>query len=203
MMKLCKLIIAMWISLPQFKGEFFLYHFLEAYILHLENYMLNLRMTASSAMVTYAFKTSHYVLESCMAHISGECILDIERMAEKACDTIEKEIQQREKQNEGAKVSQLNRRDTVILNNYGTHKNELADAVHGQGPTRSPRQPVQDFSRPQNEREMMNKTMQPRHQRNYDPQEMMQTATNDDTFDHRGFDPRFDDVPLNQSINFA
>ena len=82
----------MWVMLPQLKGEFFLYHFLESYMLHFENYLLKIRMQISSMVTSGGFKVSHYILTSCLANISGECILQVQEMAEKACDLIEKEI---------------------------------------------------------------------------------------------------------------
>jgi hypothetical protein len=70
MMKLAKLVIAMWIMLPQLKGEFFLYHFLEGYILHFEKYLLRFRMTCGSAMTLWCAKLFSWMLDSFLTGIS-------------------------------------------------------------------------------------------------------------------------------------
>ena len=86
----------MWILLPQFKGEFFMWHFLESYILHVEKYLLTVRMKVSSFITIKAFKVSNYFLGICLAHISWDSIQEIEHMADKVVEMVDLEIKFRD-----------------------------------------------------------------------------------------------------------
>lgn len=44
--------------------------------------------------------------------------MEVEKMAEEACDLIGKEINQRKQQSKGASFSKEMRRDTVIIKNF-------------------------------------------------------------------------------------
>jgi hypothetical protein len=70
MMKLAKLGISMWILLPQLKGEFFLYHLIEGYILHFEKYLLQFRMKCGSAMTLQCAKLFVWMLDMFLTGIS-------------------------------------------------------------------------------------------------------------------------------------
>ena len=75
-MPLVKLLIGMWILAPQFKGEFFIYHFLIEYLLQFEHYILNIRCQSSSNIVFYSQIVSHFILKKTITFLSEECIVN-------------------------------------------------------------------------------------------------------------------------------
>lgn len=82
MMKLAKLGISMWILLPQTKGEFFIYHLVESYILHFEKYLLQIRMKISSSVTLYSAKAFSYIMSSCLTSISQDAIDEVLNITE-------------------------------------------------------------------------------------------------------------------------
>ena len=112
MMKLAKLGIAMWILLPQLKGEFFLYHMMEGYILHFEKYLLTFRMKCGSTLTTYCAKLFSWMLSMFLTGISVECIEEILDIAEDCIKKAENEIKLRKSEGKG---QGFNRRDTIVM----------------------------------------------------------------------------------------
>ena len=199
MTRFFKLAIAMWIMLPQFKGEFFMYHFIETHMLRVETYLLSIRMNMSSLFTTYCFKLARWAIHSCLPHISGDCILELQDMSAEVAEAVDAEIGERAAQNDGRGADDsYSKRDTTIIKDYQLHRGQFNQTLPG--PARSQ---VQDFSRPYGD--AGNRTMkQQRVGKHYDVQEMpsagdalpyMQTVPDDQL--------GFDDVPLNQSINMG
>lgn len=113
MMKLAKLGISMWILLPQLKGEFFLYHLIEGYILHFEKYLLLYRMKFGSACTLQCAKFFSWMLGTFLTGISQECIDEILDISENAISKAEEELRLRKIEGKGD-----NRRDTIVIQNH-------------------------------------------------------------------------------------
>ena len=120
MMKLAKLGIAMWIMLPQLKGEFFLYHLIEGYILHFEKYLLQLRMRCGSVLTLQTAKLFSWMLSTFLTGISQQCIENILDISEDAIKKGEEELRLRKVEGKGN-----NRRDTVVMQNVNDNPNAM------------------------------------------------------------------------------
>ena len=114
MMKLAKLGISMWILLPQLKGEFFIYHIIETYILHFEKYLLQVRMKVGSTVTIYSAKAFAYIVSSCLTSISQDSIEEMLNITEDLIKQGEDELKMRQSEGKGRD----NRRDTVVVDSF-------------------------------------------------------------------------------------
>jgi len=88
-MPLVKLLLGLWILAPQFKGEFFIYHFLIEYLLQFEHYILNIRCQFSSNIVYYSQLVSFFVLRKTITFLSEECIVKTQDFLKSAQNLLE------------------------------------------------------------------------------------------------------------------
>ena len=70
-----KICVGVWIMLPQFKGEFFLYHFMLEYILQAERFLLSKRSGFGSVLVNFFTTVQIGALKVSLSFISEECIV--------------------------------------------------------------------------------------------------------------------------------
>ena len=68
---LIKLSIGMWVLLPQAKGEFFVYHLIEEYLLQFERVISEFRCKIASFLVNITQKLALYTLNSNITFISA------------------------------------------------------------------------------------------------------------------------------------
>jgi hypothetical protein len=72
---LAKVCIGIWIMLPQFKGEFYLYHMIVDKMLIVERAILSYRCIALSHLVTFFSAIQVGSLKFALTYISEECIV--------------------------------------------------------------------------------------------------------------------------------
>ena len=70
-----KVLLAFWIMLPQFKGEFFMYHLIEDYIQKCEHFILEIRSKICSSIVRFFTLLQLGSLKLCVTYISEECVV--------------------------------------------------------------------------------------------------------------------------------
>lgn len=90
---LLRISFAIWIMLPQFKGEFYLWHLLEEYIKKVEHKLLKVRCEISSAVVRFFTVLSTGALKICITYISDECIVKTQEAANENLKFIKEEVQ--------------------------------------------------------------------------------------------------------------
>ena len=88
-----KIAIGFWIMLPQFKGEFYLYHFLEEYIYKVERILLGWRCNMCSAMVTFCSTLHLGALKFAVSFISEKCVMNSLENCKQALEILEDEVQ--------------------------------------------------------------------------------------------------------------
>lgn len=74
-MPLVKCCLVFWITLPQCRGEFFIYEALAAYILRLERILLLQRATVCSKIIRLLFNVSSGSIKSFVTFASEEAIV--------------------------------------------------------------------------------------------------------------------------------
>ena len=87
-----KIAIGVWIMLPQFKGEFFLYHFMLEYILLAERFLLSKRSAVCSVLVNFFTSVHIGALKVSLSYISEECIVKALGQAQDAERLLKTEI---------------------------------------------------------------------------------------------------------------
>ena len=90
---LVKLCLAFWIMLPQCRGEFFLYHFIEEYIRFVEVFLLEKRSQVFSFLVGFFVKLQGGSLKFCITYISEDCILNTKESCKASLKIVEEEIE--------------------------------------------------------------------------------------------------------------
>ena len=69
-----KIILGFWIMLPQYKGEFYLYHLIEDYMQKVEHVILGYRSQICSAIVRFFTMLQLGSLKLSVSFISEECV---------------------------------------------------------------------------------------------------------------------------------
>jgi hypothetical protein len=70
-----RICLGFWIMLPQFRGEFFLWHALESYIKKCEQTLMGYRCVLSSYTVRFFTLVHQGALQFCVPYISEECVV--------------------------------------------------------------------------------------------------------------------------------
>jgi len=79
--------------LPQFKGEFYLYHLLEEYILKIERVLLGVRCSFCSHLVRFFTLLQLGSMKFAVTYISEECVVKTQADAETTLLVLKEEVQ--------------------------------------------------------------------------------------------------------------
>ena len=87
-----KICIGVWIMLPQFKGEFYVYHAMLEYILKAERFILSRRSAFCSIIVNFFTLVQIGALKVSLTYISEECIVKTLEQAQETERLLKNEI---------------------------------------------------------------------------------------------------------------
>ena len=88
-----KICLGFWIMLPQFKGEFYLWHMLEEYLKKVEHHIMAYRCTISSNLVRFFAVLASGSLKMCVTYISEECIVKTDETAKEIDEILRTEME--------------------------------------------------------------------------------------------------------------
>lgn len=117
-----RILLGFWIMLPQFKGEFYLWHMLDDQVKKVEYVLMGYRCSITSFIVRFFGICASGSLKIMHTYVSEECIVKTEESNQQNLEILKEEMEVRTKQGGKPKFN-LPKRGPSHVNNTETYEN--------------------------------------------------------------------------------